>query len=279
MLVEIFRPKHMFRVGREMFDKLYTHRALLQEYVRRELFDMYAGQILGGLWVFIHPIFLMMVYVFVFTFVFNARIGGTYELPGDYISYIMSGLISWLAIQTAMSKACSSLTASPNLIKQVIFPIEVLTGKAIFSTFLPLFVMVAIVILYTLFTRGYIPLTVVLLPVLFFFQLLWSLGIGLILASMNVFVRDVREFVQLFSTIGIFLLPAIYLPSMVPSIFRPILYLNPFSYLVWSYQDALYYGRFEHPWAWVVTFFLGVALYLTGARMFTGLKPYFADAI
>ena len=279
MLAAALHPRRLFDVGMEMSRKLYRHRALLLEYVRRDLFDTHAGQVLGGLWMFIHPIFLMLVYVFVFTFVFSARIGGTYELPGDYTSYIMSGLVCWLAMQSSMSKSCSSLTGHANLVKQVVFPIEVLTGKSVLSSFVPMMVMLGIVFIYSLVKLGYLQLTVVMLPVLLLFQLLWSLGIGLILASLNIFVRDVREFVQLFSTVGIFVMPIIYLPSMVPGVFRFILYINPFSYLVWCYQDALYFGRFEHPWAWPISLVLGILFYVIGARLFQGLKPHFADAL
>ena len=47
-------------------------------------------------------------------------------------------------------------------------------------------------------------------------------------------------------------MPMFYLPEVVPAVCRPLLYVNPFSYLVWCYQDAVYFGRFEHPWAWPV---------------------------
>jgi lipopolysaccharide transport system permease protein len=62
-------------------------------------------------------------------------------------------------------------------------------------------------------------------------------------------------------------------------LFKPVLYLNPFSYMGWCYQDALYFGRFEHPWAWCL--FAGGSLltFVTGYRLFRWLKPHFGNAL
>jgi lipopolysaccharide transport system permease protein len=78
--------------------------------------------------------------------------------------------------------------------------------------------------------------------------------------------------VQILNVIGIYLMPIVYLPSMVPGIFQPLLYLNPFSYMVWCYQDAVYFGRFEHPWAWLVFPMLCLGTFVLGYRLFRRLK-------
>ena len=65
----------------------------------------------------------------------------------------------------------------------------------------------------------------------------------------------------------------------MPAIFRPIIYINPFSYIIWCFQDVLYFGRFEHPWAWPVVILGGITLYVLGSRSFQALKPYFGDAL
>ena len=84
------------------------------------------------------------------------------------------------------------------------------------------------------------------------FQLLAMIGVAFALAAVGAYLRDAKDFVQLFAMMGVYLLPRVYLPEWVPTLFKPLLYLNPFSYMVWGYQDALYFGRFQHPWAWGV---------------------------
>ena len=279
MIFRILNPVRLASVSSDVTAVLFKHRALLADQVRREIVDQHAGQVMGGMWSIIHPMFLMIVYVFVFGVVFEARVGGTREMPLDYTSYILAGLAPWLTIVQMLSKSASSLTSNSSLIKQVVFPIEVLPAKAVLSTLLPLFVMLTCFFGYTWGYKGQFLAGHAMLPLLIVIYLLWALGIGYFLASLTVFVRDVREVVQVFAVAGVFLIPAIYLPQWVPEIFRPVLYANPFSYIIWCFQDALYFGRFEHPWAWAVAIGGGVLVYALGARTLRFLRPHFGDHI
>jgi lipopolysaccharide transport system permease protein len=124
-----------------------------------------------------------------------------------------------------------------------------------------------------------VPWTVLLLPLLFVLQVMGLVGICCVLAAVGAYFRDTREFVQIFAVVGIYLMPVVYLPTMVPEMFRPVLYFNPFSYLVWCYQDACYFGRFEHPWAWVVFPVLCLAAFALGYRVFRKLKPMLGNVL
>ncbi|MEQ8746011.1 ABC transporter permease [Pyruvatibacter sp.] len=270
-------PVRLATVGSDVMGVLVKHRALLADQVRREIVDQHAGQVMGGVWSIIHPVFLMLIYVFVFGVVFETRVGGTREMPLDYTSYILAGLAPWLAIVQMLSKSASSLTSNSSLIKQVVFPIEVLPAKSTISTLLPLLVMMACFFAYTWGLQGQVFWTHALVPVLIGIYLLWALGIGYFLASLTVFVRDIRELVQVFAVAGVFLIPVIYLPAWVPKVFEPVLYVNPFSYIIWCFQDALYFGRIDHPWAWVVSILGGLLVFALGARTFRFLKPHFGD--
>jgi lipopolysaccharide transport system permease protein len=118
------------------------------------------------------------------------------------------------------------------------------------------------------------------------------IGVSFFLASIGVYFRDLKDFVQVFCVMGMYLIPAFYLPAMVPAIFRPMLYLNPFSYMVWCYQDACYFsymvwcyqdacyfGRFEHPWAWAVLALLSVGIFYIGFKVFRKLKVAFGNIL
>jgi lipopolysaccharide transport system permease protein len=104
-------------------------------------------------------------------------------------------------------------------------------------------------------------------------------GIAMMLASLGVFVRDLKDVVQVLTLVGVYLVPVFYLPAMVPDTFRTLLYLNPFTYLIWCFQDVCYFGRIEHPIAWVVTPLLSVVFFAVGWRMFRRLKPLFGNAL
>lgn len=264
---------------RELIDLLTRHRLLTWEMAKREITDRYAGQAFGVLWAIGHPLFLMGIYVFVFGFVFKLRIGGTRELPLDYATYLLSGLIPWMAFQEVMNKSSSVIVANANLVKQVVFPLEVLPGKGVIAAFITQVVSTLILVVYVLFKYGALPWTYVLIPVLFFFQLVAMIGVSYILSAVGAYFRNLKDFVQVFNIAGMFLIPMFYLPEMVPELFKPVLYLNPFSHLVWCYQDVFYFGRFKHPWAWGVFVTLSIGVFYLGYLVFKKLKVAFGSVL
>ena len=79
--------------------------------------------------------------------------------------------------------------------------------------------------------------------------------------------------------IGVYAVPAFYLPQWVPKLLQPFLYVNPFSYFVRMYQDVLYYGDIRHPFAWVVSLGIATLSLAVGVRAFRKLKPYVANVL
>lgn len=268
-----------FSAFREVAELLTIHRDLTLEMAKREISERYSGQMFGTLWAIGHPLFLMAVYVFVFAFVFKTKIGGTYDLPLDYTAYLLSGLIPWLSFQESMNKSCTSISSNGPLVKQVIFPIEVLPAKGVIASLVNQIISLSILVVYVLITHGSLLWTYVLVPYIFILQAMAMLGVAYLLSSVGVFFRDMKDFVQLFGIAGVYVIPVFYLPQWVPHLFKPMLYLNPFSYPMWCYQDALYYGRFEHPWAWVLTTVGSLAVLTLGYRTFRKLRLVFGNVL
>lgn len=275
----VFSIKGQLIAFRELLSLLNRHRQLTLEMSKREITDRYLGQVFGTFWAVGHPLVLMAVYVFIFAFVFKIKVGGTREMPLDYTTYLLSGLIPWMSFQESMLKGSTAITGNANLVKQVVFPIEILPVKGVLASLVTMLISFCILIIYVLFSHHSLPWTYVLLPLLIFLQTLAMIGICYILSSIGAYFRDTKDFVQIFSFAGMYLMPIFYLPEFVPSLFRPILYLNPFSYLTWCYQDALYYGRFEHWWAWGIFSFMSLGVFCGGYRVFRKLKTMFDNVI
>ena len=119
-------------------------------------------------------------------------------------------------------------------------------------------VFLAAILAYRLIGGYGVPWTFALVPALLAAEAMALVGLGLLLGSVGVFFRDLKDFVQVFGAIGLYLVPVAYQPGMVPVAVRWLLWANPFSYVVWCFQDACYYGRIEHPWAWPVVGCLAV---------------------
>jgi len=278
-IIQIINPANAADAVRENIAAVWSRRSLLKELTRREISEQYVGQVLGFAWAIAHPLFLMALFVFIFGYVFGAKVGGDGRIPQDYAVYILSGLLPWLGLQQIMSRACSSLTGHANLVKQVIFPVEILPIKTVLAGYVTQGISLLALLFYYGISYGLPPATAILLPVLIVFQLFAMIGIAYFLSALTVFVRDLKDIVQVFSIWGVYLAPIVYMPLWLPEAVRPVLYLNPVSYMVWCYQDVLYYGRIEHPWAWVV-FGVGSAfLYASGYRTFRRLKRFFGERL
>jgi len=264
---------------REVFRLLTTYKTLTWEMAKREITDRYQGQFFGLFWAVIHPLVLIGVYIFVFVIVFKIKIGGTTEMPLDYTTYLLSGLIPWMAVQESMSKASTVITSNASLVKQVVFPIEILPIKSVLASMITQGIFFAILIVYVLATHSNVPATYALLPLLVFVQMIGMAGVSYVLAAIGTYFRDIKDIVQVFTVVGIYVMPIFYLPEQVPEIFRLILYLNPFSYMIWCYQDALYFGKFMHPWAWVVYIVISHVIFALGYRIFCRLKVMFGNVL
>jgi len=258
---------------------IYKQRQLTWEMLKRELSERHAGQALGVLWAIFHPLFLMGLYVFVFAFVFKTRIGGTFDLPRDYTTYILANLIPWLSCQDAMNRSASAITGNAALVKQVVFPVEILPLKGVLVSMLSQLIATVVLAAYSVLSGSSIPWTYVLLLPLWGMQIVAMTGLGLVLSAMGAYFRDTKEIVQLFGLAGVYLVPAFYLPDWVPGIFKPLLYANPFSYLIWCYQDALYFGRIEHPWAWGILAGGSIVSFVIGYRLFRRVKISFGNVL
>ena len=268
-----------FRSLRDLNALLINYRELIYEMAKREITDRYLGQVLGPFWAIGHPLVLICVYVFIFAIVFKVKIGGTLDMPLDYTTYLLSGLIPWLSFQDSINKGSMTITGNANLVKQVIFPVEILPVKSALASVITLVLYLLLLMLYVLISHKFLMWTYFLLPILIFFQTITMIGLTYIVSAIGAYLKDTKDFVQVFCLINMYLMPIFYLPSFVPQVFRPILYINPFSYYIWAYQDAIYFGRFQHWWAWPVMGITSIILFYLGYRLFRKLKILFGDLL
>lgn len=261
------------------FPNLFRHHQLLKEMVKRDILDRYSGHAFQIFWTFFQPMLTIGVQIFVFSFIFKGNVSGQENFPFPYPAYILSGLIPWYYFQEAMSRGCHSITANANIVKQVVFPVEVLPLTTTASGLIIQTIALTFFLTYLLIAFQKVSLFLFLLPVACFFQFLFLAGINFFLSSVNPYFRDVKEVVQVFLTISIYLLPIIYLPHMVPRFFSLALFFNPFSHMIWVFQDVLFFGSFTHSWSWIIFGIESVVLFSLGFRMFERLKIMFGNVL
>ena len=258
--------------------RLLRHRSLIQTLVARELKARYRGSVLGFFWSFINPLLLLLVYWFVFSVV----------LPGirpidiePYALFMFCGLLPWTWFSSSVLEASNVLIAGGNLIKKVLFPAEVLPVVTVLANMihflLGLPIIAAALVYFAVPVR---PLELLWLPVVVLVQLFLTLGLALIVSSLTVHFRDLKDILGNLMTFWFFATPIIYPMSLAPPSGKVLLDLNPFTHLVISYQEILFYdGPFGH-WKWLLALGgMSIVLFLLGYFLFDRLRDSFAEEV
>jgi lipopolysaccharide transport system permease protein len=264
----------------EMVRRLWGHRALVWQLTRREVEGRYRGSFLGLFWSFIHPLVLLALYTFVAGVVFRARwpespAGGL----ADFALVLFCGLVVFNLLSECATRAAGLIVGAPNFVKKVAFPLEVLPlsvlGSALFHGSLGLGALLVL----CLWTRGTLPWTVVLLPVMALPLVLFSLGLSWLLASLGVFLRDLAMVVPLLLQVLFFATPIIYPVESVPERLRPLLSLNPLVWVVESFRSAIFRGMPPEANALLAWTLAAALAMMAGYAWFMKTKKGFADVM
>ena len=257
---------------------LRRHHELIWEMTRREIMDRYTGQLLGSMWAIGIPLLTMGVYVAALLILFQSRLPGQDSSFG-YAVYVLAGLAPWLAVQEALGRGATAISGNANLVKQIVFPNQVLPLRVALGV-LPTLIIGLVVVgglaaIGRLGSWSSIPLLVVAIAC----HLMMTAGLVYSLAALGVFVRDIRDIVTVLLTIGMFLQPIFYGPGVAPRALEAVFYSSPISYLIWCYRDALVYGEVTQPIAWLIAPLLSLVLFLFGYRLYRMLQPAFGNVL
>ncbi len=246
----------------------------------REIRERHAGQLLGFFWSVFYPIIFLGVYVFIFGFMFQARTGVEDE-SGSRVLFLLSGLIPWLNVSEVLGRSTNSIIGNSNLVKQVVFPIEVLPVKSVMAVLFNQAIFMCLFFLFSIFVGGSVGWwTMTLLPLALLLQSMALIGISYVVAAIAVFFSDIRELIKVFTFLGMFTTPILLRVDQVPEIWRILIYMNPFSYMIWAFQDALAGGgQVERGWVWPVYAVLSVGVFVFGHTLFQRLRQMFGNVL
>ena len=271
-------PRPLDSAAAGAFRAPWRHRSLLAELVKREFLGRYQGSFGGVAWSFAQPLFLLAVYTIAFGVIFQARwgfAGGT----STYALMLFAGLIVFNAFSECLVGAPSLVSRQPNLVKKVVFPLEVLPWVMAITA------MAHAVIGIAVWLAGYVVLfgapkaTALLFPLvlLAFFPVL--LGIGWLLSAIGVLVRDVGQLTALLSHALLFLTPIFYSIEVVPPMLQKVLLANPLTFVIEHLRLVLFTGA-APDLAGLGVYFLVSALFAWGSlAVFRRVRPRFADLV
>jgi lipopolysaccharide transport system permease protein len=227
-------------------------------------------------WAIIHPVVTIAVFIFMFGVVFRTKVDTGLDIPGDHTLYMMSGLVPWLVTADVLGRSSAIVSSQASLVKQVVFPVEVLPVKMVLATLPTFLIGFAGLLMYGLAVGRTSP-ALLLYPLAALPLYLFLIGVGFAFSAVGVFLRDIREVVQVYTLIGIYVSPVFYFMDWVPERLRFLIYLNPVTIFVESFHDSAYFGGIRSWLVWLLASGLGIAATCLGATVFARLKPYFGS--
>ena len=221
---------------------VWKNRNMVANFYQRELMSRFHGSLLGAWWMLVQPLFMFAVYYVIFGKLYGRGEGD----PVEFALYMFSGVVCFHALNEALSTSCTIVVSNGNLVKKVAFPSEVLPIPSALVS-LVLFAVGAVVVVAVGVTTGKSTpgIELLYLPIVILLQLVLTLGIGLLLANANVFIRDVQQVWRIFSMAWFFLSPVFWHPRMMgeligdPTLTQLAFYANPAYSLLMAHRIAL----------------------------------------
>lgn len=206
--------------------------------VRRDTLLRLKGTLLGPLWLLAQPLFLLLVYSFVFSGILKVsfRPGGD---TGDFALYLFAALIPFSAFQDGLLRAGGSLMENRDLLLKTQMPPAVFPAVATMGTLVQE-VTGLLILIVAAWLMGYVPgVTLVLLPLLVALRLLLTFALAPLVALLSVVIKDLGQLLPMLLTALFFTTPIIYPLEMVPEEYRAIIEANPITWLVQSYRAVI----------------------------------------
>lgn len=259
---------------------IWYYRELLFRLVRRNIEVRYRGTLLGLVWMVATPLIMLAVYTFVFGIVFRARWGeDVADSQAAFALVIFCGMTVYNILAESANGSVSIVAGSPNYVKKVVFPVELLPLSAVITACFFGAVWLGILFLgLAVFQHGFHP-TAFFLPFVLLPLILFSCGVSWFTASIGVFIRDLKHIVAIVLLILHFTTPIFYSLEMVPERLRPLLLTNPLTSLVQAARQVLIFGIRPDWGVLAVLTLLALAFSQLGYFWFMKTKRGFPDVL
>lgn len=215
----------------------------------KDIKTRYANSVLGFGWMILNPLFFVSIISLVFSLVFQST---GYNTP--YFIFVLIGYIHWLFFSQSISHIITSLISYRNIIVNAYFPRLAIPLSVLFSKALDFLILLVITFSLLFFVSGinvvkFLPIYLWLLSI----QVSLQFGVGLIFATMNVYLRDVQYSINIGLQLLFYATPVVYSVSIVPERFHELIKLNPIAFLLIQYRDLFFLGTYQFNMTVVMT--------------------------
>lgn len=241
---------------------VFRYRELLRNLVLRDLKLKYRGSAFGFLWSLMNPLLMIVVYSIAFTFILQVRTTG-------FVFYLLLGILTWTFFANSASMSTGSLVDSGGLIKSVLFPRVILPIATVFFN-LAQFLLTVFVFLPIMLVLYQVPLSppMLLFPVFLLLQLLFTIGVALLLSTGTAFFRDIRHLLEVGLSVLFWTTPIVYELKHVPEGLRGMILMSPMSPYIAAYHQMFYYREWPDASVWLLAVAYTAISFVLGAAVF-----------
>ncbi|WP_289356578.1 ABC transporter permease [Paenibacillus sp. S-12] len=256
---------------------IFKQRNIIMELSRKDFKSRYLGSYLGMFWAFFQPMFLVLVYWFVFQVGFRSN--PIEDIP--FILWLLAGIVPWFFFSDSLASATTSIEQNSFLVKKVVFNVHFLPIVKIISALKVHFVFILLMLI-VFYSYGE-PFDLHQLQIFYYSGalILFLTGLSWVVSSLNVFIKDIGQIVSVVLQFGFWLTPIFWSFDLLPEKWQWVFKFNPMYYVVAGYRDSL----INKVWFWhhynLTALFWVVTLFLlfVGAKLFKKLSPHFSDVL
>lgn len=221
---------------------IFRYRGFIVDSIKRDFQSRYQASFLGAAWLVLQPIAMISVYTLIFSELMKAKFSG---VSGQYAYsiYLCSGVLTWGLFSETLNNLVNVFISNANVLKKINFPkicLPIIVSVSAFLNFLIIFTLFVIFLILTHNFPGWIILAII--PVLII-QMIFTVGLGVLLGVVNVFVRDVGQFVIILTQFWFWFTPIVYVRNILPDWSRGLIDLNPMAVFIEAYQKIILFQQ------------------------------------
>lgn len=253
--------------------QLLRYRELVKNLVLKDLKLKYRDSTLGFLWSLGNPLLLILVYSFAFTRLLRV------DIP-NFPYFLLVGILPWNFFAQSVAMSTASVVDNGNLIRKIWLPVEVFPAATVFFNLVQYLLALAVLFPAASFLFAVRPSWAILgfLPVLVL-HVMFTLGLSFFVATATVFFRDVKHLTEFLLMLLFWLTPVVYDVRNLAPTMRRVIFFNPLSPFIVSYQDVLYRQALPGALQLLVLALLAAVSLFAGYIVFWACKARFAEEV
>ena len=258
---------------------LASDRALIVQFIRREVSSRYKGSFLGLLWSLITPMMMLAIYTFVFGFIFKSRWRPASNDHAEFAIVMFVGVLAHGLMAECLNRAPTLIVGNPNYVKKVVFPLRALGWITVGAALFHMLVASCILLIAVFLWQGQLPLTAMLAPIVLLPLLVLTAGLVWFLSALGVFIRDLGQVMGIITSLLIFLAPVFYPITSAPPMFQIVIMLNPLTFIIEQLRAVIIWGHGIDWVGWCIYSLIAYGVAWIGLIWFEKMRKGFSDVL